>query len=58
MLWLDQVAADLPAKLTRLIDDALAADDGLEQRALRLAADVSHKTSALLHEADVLARAA
>jgi polysaccharide pyruvyl transferase WcaK-like protein len=58
MIWLDEVAEDLPATLQRLIEQALNANDRLQQRATRLADLVSQKTAALLHESVALQRAA
>ena len=58
MIWLDQVTEQLPDVLAQLIDEAIRANDGLQQRAARLAEIVSDRTGALLMHTAELARAA
>jgi polysaccharide pyruvyl transferase WcaK-like protein len=47
MLWLEQIAADLPLRLASLVHAALA-DVGLRERASRLAAIATERTASLL----------
>jgi len=58
MLWLDQTDASLPIKLTQLVESAMAANEGLQQRAAMLGDAVRARTTALLLQAPELARAA
>jgi len=58
MLWLDRIAGDLASTLPGLIEEAMHANDGLEQRAAGLADAARRGTSALLQQDVALARAA
>jgi polysaccharide pyruvyl transferase WcaK-like protein len=49
MLWLDQAAGELASTLPKLVEEALHAKDGLQQRAAGLAETVRARTTALLH---------
>jgi polysaccharide pyruvyl transferase WcaK-like protein len=49
MLWLDQAAGELASTLPKLVEEALHAKDGLQQRADGLATTVRVRTTALLH---------
>ena len=58
MIWMDRIAGDLSVTLPRLIDEAMQANEGLQQRAAGLADIVRGRTSALLQQDAALARAA